>query len=283
MFDTFQLYPEEAQVYMVAKPKTMYKDVHGYILEAIACILAGEPLLLSGDAGAGKNCFEENIAWIFQRPLLDVAINAQTDKYDLLGSKTITVEENDAGQPIQKVSFQVEHLARAMEWGGFFNTDELNFADPGVAGVLHSVADTRRALEIPGYGKVVAAKNFQLLATMNVDYAGTHELNPALDSRYTEIVFDMPESILEILEKACPFADKKSMQVCDKIYKKILVANNDRTLTVQVSARNFIKALNLANNGLSLKRALVMNLANKMRDEQYRKVISEFIDMTCPK
>ena len=87
-----------------------------------------------------------------------------------------------------------------------------------------------------------------------------------------------PTSIQEILEQACPFADKKSMQVCGKIYKEILVANHDGILEVQVSARDFIKTLTLADRGLPLKQALVMNLAHKTRDDYYRKIISEFIE-----
>ena len=282
IFATYQTYPAEAQLYMITQPKTLYKDVHGYIEEAVCCILAREPLVMSGEAGSGKNCAVETLAWIFQRPLLDVAINAQTDKYDLMGSKTIEVEETDSGVPVQKVAFQIEHLGRAMEWGAMFNTDELNFADQGVTGILHAVADTRRALDIPGYRKIVAAPNFQLLATMNVDYAGTHQLNEALDSRYSEIVFDMPESIIDILERACPDAEKKDIQICDKIYKKILLANADNTMCMQVSARNFISALNKVAQGLSLKRALTMNLANKLRDADYKKAMKELIEMNCP-
>lgn len=283
IFATFKAYPVDAQAYMISMPKTLYKDVHGYMEEAVCSVLAHEPVVFSGEAGSGKNCAVETLAWIFQRPLLDVSINAQTDKYDLMGSKTIDVEETDSGVPVQKVTFQVEHLGRAMEWGAFFNTDELNFADQGVTGIMHAVADTRRALDIPGYRKIVADVNFQLIATMNVDYAGTHELNAALDSRYDEIVFEMPESIMDILERTCPFASKRDMQVCDKIYKKVLAANADNTMCMQISARNFIKALNKVNHGLSLKRALRMNLTNKLRDGDYKKAMDELIEMSCPK
>lgn len=283
IFATYKMYPAEAQAYMIAQPKTLYKDVHGYMEEAVCSVLAHEPVVFSGEAGSGKNCAVETLAWIFQRPLLDVSINAQTDKYDLMGSKTIDVEETDSGVPIQKVTFQVEHLGRAMEWGAFFNTDELNFADQGVTGIMHAVADTRRALDIPGYRKIVADVNFQLIATMNVDYAGTHELNAALDSRYDEIVFEMPESIMDILERTCPFASKRDMQTCDKIYKKVLAANADNTMCMQISARNFIKALNKVNQGLSLRRALRMNLTNKLRDGDYKKAMDELIEMNCPK
>lgn len=282
IFATYKKYPDKVQFRIVNQPDTLYQDTHGYIEEAVCSILAGQALLLSGEAGSGKNCAVETLAWIFQRPLYDFSINNQTDKYDLQGSKTIEAEETDAGNVIQKVTFQPELLLEAMEIGGFYNTDELNFADAGITGILHSIADGRRYSEVAGYRRVVADENFQLLATMNNGYAGTNELNQALDSRYDEIEFEMPESILCILETACPFASKKDMGICDKVYKKILAANHDATLDMQVSSRNFIKALLKVQQGLSLKRALNMNLTNKLRDADYKKAMRELIEMNCP-
>ena len=282
IFATYKKYPDAVQFRIVTQPQTMYKDTHGYIEEAVCSILAGQALVFSGEAGSGKNCAMETLAWIFQRPLYDFSINNQTDKYDLQGSKTIEAEETDAGNVIQKVSYQPELLLEALEVGGFYNTDELNFADAGITGILHSIADGRRYSEVAGYRRVVADPNFQLLATMNIAYAGTNELNAALDSRYDEIVFEMPDSIADILETACPYASKRDISTCDKIYKKILAANRDATLDMQVSSRNFIKALAKVEQGLSLKRALNMNLTNKLRDADYKKAMSELIEMNCP-
>lgn len=282
IFATYKKYPDAVQFRIINQPSTLYKDTHGYIEEAVCSILSGQALLLSGEAGSGKNCAVETLAWIFQRPLYDFSINNQTDKYDLQGSKTIEAEETDAGNVVQKVAYQPELLLEAMEVGGFYNTDELNFADAGITGILHSIADGRRYSEVAGYRRVVADENFQLLATMNNGYAGTNELNQALDSRYDEIEFEMPDSIADILEVACPFASKKDISTCDKVFKKILAANRDATLDMQVSARNFIKALMKVNQGLALKRALKMNLTNKLRDADYKKAMNELIEMNCP-
>ena len=98
----------------------------------------------------------------------------------------------------------------------------------------------------------------------------------------SEIVFMLPDSILDILERACPDAEKKDMQICDKIYKKILLANADNTMCMQVSARNFINALEIAEMGLPLREALDMTLANKVRDADYKKAMEELTEMNCP-
>ena len=60
------------------------------ILEmAIAGILEGENLLLTGPKATGKNVLAENLAWIFGRPSYNVSFHVQT------GSAEPTVEPGD--------------------------------------------------------------------------------------------------------------------------------------------------------------------------------------------
>ena len=55
----------------VAKPPVPYYG--GEILEmAIAALLEGENVLLSGPKATGKNILAENLAWIFGRPSYNV-------------------------------------------------------------------------------------------------------------------------------------------------------------------------------------------------------------------
>jgi midasin (ATPase involved in ribosome maturation) len=247
-------------------------------------VLAGKALLLIGDAGSGKNCLLETLAWIFQRPYFDMSINAQTDKYDLQGSQTIEARETDNGNVVQKVVFTPEILIVAMETGAICNIADINFADPGVACLLHSIIDNRRAISVAGYRRVVADEYFLLTATMNQGYAGTREMSPALKSRPVAIKCKMPESIENILMEACKYATKKDISTCNKIYKKILAASSDTAVTidVQVSSRDFIGALELVDTGLSLFEALEMTIIDKVEDDDYCKAIHELIQMNCP-
>ena len=59
------------------------------ILEmAIAGILEGENLLLTGPKATGKNVLAENLAWIFGRPSYNVSFHVQTGSAELIGTDT---------------------------------------------------------------------------------------------------------------------------------------------------------------------------------------------------
>ena len=166
---TYKDYPAEVQPYMVSKPKFLYKDKHGYIKQAVSCILAGKPLLLSGGPGTGKNCLIETLAWIFQRPLFSVVIDSDTSAYD------VTIRSKIA-------------LTRAMELGTFFCTEELNQAQTGVSEALRRAAS--RHLYIANFCDVEADKNFQLLATVTTG-GNDASLHENLMGVYTQIQMEV--------------------------------------------------------------------------------------------
>ena len=64
------------------------------ILEmAIAAILQGQNLLLTGPKATGKNILAENLAYIFNRPSYNVSFHVNTGSGDLIG--TDTFEDNE--------------------------------------------------------------------------------------------------------------------------------------------------------------------------------------------
>ena len=59
------------------------------ILEmAIAALLRGENLLLSGSKATGKNVLADNLAYLFGRPSYTVSFNVNTDSAPLSGTDT---------------------------------------------------------------------------------------------------------------------------------------------------------------------------------------------------
>ena len=55
------------------------------ILEmAMAALLQGSNLLLSGAKATGKNILAENLAWIFGRPSYNISFNVNTDSSSLI-------------------------------------------------------------------------------------------------------------------------------------------------------------------------------------------------------
>lgn len=285
IFATYKPYSDEAKHLIPKKPSKLFNDTNKVLLyDAYSAIAENLHVICSGEKGTGKNVFVETWAWVLQRPLYSIAINRETDKMDLLGSQVIVperVDETDENSEYySKVVFKKEVLLEAMENGGIINIDEINFADPGVTGLLHSVGDDRRELFVPNYGLVKADSNFLMIATMNVGYQGTNELNEALSDRFVDIRFENNDSIKSVLELNCPFAAKTQINQADTLYKQIVqtVRDGDSSLDENcVTVRGFIQALKMSKR-IPLKRALTRCIADKVKDTEYRENLLQLID-----
>lgn len=284
IFESYKVYPDEVAFHIIKKPKTLFNDSFGALRICYAAFLNGYHLLLSGDKGTGKNCLITTWAWVLQRPLYSNSVNRETDKLDFLGSKTIDSEVDSAsGHVMDKITFQPEVLLQAMEVGGVINIDEVNFAEPGITGLLHSIADDRREIQVPGYKKVAADDNFFIMGTMNIDYQGTNELNEALADRFIDICFPPNESIANILNANCPKSPQSEIQICDNIYKQMYTTIQARDSSLDsncLTVRGFIQALNMSAI-LGLKTALRVCVADKIKDEEYRNNTWQIIDSKC--
>lgn len=280
IFATYKVYPKEVAWRIPSKPKTLFKDTFDGLKVGYSAILNYYHLLCSGEKGTGKNVYVETFAYILQRPLYSVAINRETDKYDLIGSKTIDVETTEEGTVENKVKFSPEVLLEAMEVGGILNVDEINFADPGVTGLLHSIGDDRRAIEVPGYKYVKADDNFVMMATMNLNYQGTNELNEALQDRFVDVIFPNNDSIFDILSEKCPTLKKAELQKADRVYSKMISLVRDRDGQLDdscITVRGFIQGCTMAKT-LGLRKALEVCVANKIKDSEYRQNVLTIIE-----
>jgi len=116
------------------------------ILEmAMAALLQGSNLLLSGAKATGKNILAENLAWIFGRPSYNISFNVNTDSSSLIGTDTFRNNE---------VQLRKGSVYRCAEEGGFGILDEINMAKNDAASVLHATLDHRRIIDVPGYEKI---------------------------------------------------------------------------------------------------------------------------------
>lgn len=273
---------EIVKAHIIKEPATKFNDdkEEQLLLTAYSAIKNKFHILCSGEKGTGKNVFVETVAWIYQRPLFSISINSETDKLDLIGSKTIDAEEKDAGI-VQKVEFSPEVLLTAMEVGGIMNIDEINFADPGITALLHSVADDRRSLQVPGYKFVSGDENFVIMGTMNLDYQGTSELNEALADRFIDIVFPNKDSIYDVLVEKCPGIRKDVIKSADKIYSDIIekYRNADASFDSScITVRGYIQAVKMSED-IGIKKALTTCVANKIRDNEYRQAVEAIISL----
>ena len=141
------------------------------ILEmAMAALLQGSNLLLSGAKATGKNILAENLAWIFGRPVYNISFNINTDSSSLIGTDTFRDNE---------VKLRKGSVYCCAQEGGFGIFDEINMAKNDAASVLHATLDHRRIIDVPGYDKIDLHPAARFIGTMNYGYAGTKELNEA--------------------------------------------------------------------------------------------------------
>ena len=160
------------------------------ILEmAIAGLLEGENILLTGSKATGKNILAENLAYIFGRPAYNVSFHVNTSSAELIGTDTFVDNQ---------VKLRKGSIYQCAQYGGFGILDEINMAKNDAVSVLHATLDHRRSIDVPGYHKIGLHPAARFIGTMNYGYAGTKELNEALVSRF--LVIDMPPQTADTLE-----------------------------------------------------------------------------------
>lgn len=247
------------------------------ILEmAIAGILQGENLLLTGPKATGKNILAENLAYIFNRPAYNVSFHVNTNSGDLIG--TDTFENNE-------VRLRKGTIYRCAEYGGFGILDEINMAKNDAVSVLHATLDYRRSIDVPGYDKIDLHPAARFIGTMNYGYAGTKELNEALVSRF--LVIDMPAQTKEALEfifdKMFPRAKKEAVEQFIGVFLDLqLKAQNSEISTKALDLRGLLAAMKIVDTGLSPWQAVKMGVINKTFDIFEKEIVEDVVRTRIP-
>lgn len=248
------------------------------ILEmAIAAILQGQNLLLTGPKATGKNILAENLAYIFNRPSYNVSFHVNTNSGDLIG--TDTFEDNE-------VKLRKGSIYRCAEYGGFGILDEINMAKNDAVSVLHATLDYRRSIDVPGYDKIDLHPAARFIGTMNYGYAGTKELNEALVSRF--LVIDMPaqteETLGFIFKEMFPGAKEKAVEQFVGLFLDLqLKALNSEISTKALDLRGLLAAMRIIKVGLSPALAVQMGVVNKTFDIFEKEIVEDVVRTRIPK
>ena len=248
------------------------------ILEmAIAAILQGQNLLLTGPKATGKNILAENLAYIFNRPSYNVSFHVNTSSGDLIG--TDTFEDNE-------VKLRKGSIYRCAEYGGFGILDEINMAKNDAVSVLHATLDYRRSIDVPGYDKIDLHPAARFIGTMNYGYAGTKELNEALVSRF--LVIDMPaqteETLGFIFKEMFPDAKEKAVEQFVGLFLDLqLKALNSEISTKALDLRGLLAAMRIIKVGLSPALAVQMGVVNKTFDIFEKESVEDVVRTRIPK
>ena len=243
---------------------------------AIAAVLCGENLLLAGSKATGKNVLAENLAQVFGRPCWNVSFHVNMDAASLIGMDTF---EN--GQ----VTFRPGPVYLCAQNGGFGILDEINMAKNEALAVLHALLDFRRAIDVPGYGRVEVDPAARFIGTMNYGYAGTRELNEALTSRF--VVIQMPpiaaDGLERLLGEEFPTLEKKYrgqfVQLFLDLQKK---CENAEISSKALDLRGMLDALRLIRRGVGAGMALDMGITNKAFDSYEQGLIRDVIAARIP-
>ncbi|QNM06477.1 AAA family ATPase [Qiania dongpingensis] len=244
--------------------------------QAIAALLQGENLLLSGSKATGKNVLAENLAYLFGRPTYNISFHVNTDSSSLIG--TDTFKDNE-------VTLRRGPVYQCAEYGGFGVLDEINMAKNDAVSVLHATLDYRRIIDVPGYEKISLHPAARFIGTMNYGYAGTKELNEALVSRFQ--VIDMPPvdeaTLMKILKVTFPDGKDKALeQFCGLFLDLQLKAFNGEITTRPLDLRGLLASMKTMRSGLRPALAVKMGITNKTFDIFEKEIIGDVVMTRIP-
>ena len=269
-------YPvHEAVRNRISEPKIPFYGKE--ILEmAMAALLQGSNLLLTGGKATGKNILAENLAWMFGRPSYNISFNVNTDSSSLIGTGTFRNNE---------VQLRKGSVYRCAEEGGFGVFDEINMAKNDAASVLHATLDYRRMIDVPGYERIELHPATRLIGTMNYGYAGTRELNEALVSRF--LVIDMPELSEENLRKIIRHDYPGIKEAAEDAFCGLFLdlqtkAQNSEISTKALDLRGLLGSLGAVEIGLSPYQAVQMGITNKAFDIFEKEIVSDMVMTRIP-
>ena len=259
----------------IAEPPV--KFIGDEIMElAVAALLQGENVLLSGGKATGKNILADNLAWLFRRPVYTVSFHVNTDSSTLIGTDTFTGGE---------VRLRRGPVALAAQYGGFCILDEINMAKNDAVAVLHSALDYRRLIDVPGYECIPIHPAARFIATMNYGYAGTRELNEALTSRF--VVIQMPsidqDGLVRLLSDEFPTLEKKYKEQFAQLFLDLQKKCKNAEISEKaLDLRGLLDALRLIRRGVGASRALDMGITNKAFDSYEQSLIRDVIAARIP-
>lgn len=241
--------------------------------QALAALLSGKNLLLTGGKATGKNVLSENLAMVFGRPSWNVSFHVNVDAAGLIGMDTF-----EDGQ----VRFRPGPVYQCAKFGGFGILDEINMAKNEALAVLHSALDFRRVIDVPGYDRIPMDDATRFIATMNYGYAGTRELNEALASRF--VVIQMPTITQDNLEKLLathfPTLKKKYRnQFAQMFFELQKKCDSAEISTKALDLRGLMDALELMQTGIPAGPALDMGITNKAFDSYEQGLIRDVTSM----
>lgn len=244
---------------------------------ALAALLGGENLLLSGMKATGKNVLAENLGAVFGRPQWTTSFHINIDQASLIGTDTFT-----GGQ----VRFRPGSIYECAKYGGFGLLDEINMAKNEAMAVMYSALDYRRKIDVPGYDQIDLHEATRFIATMNYGYVGTKELNEAFASRF--MVIDIPAMTADKVKTIllAEFPDLKEESALNLAGLFVDLQDKSRHSEISTKAidfRGLLGAIQAMRRGLKPSLAIKMGITGKVFDEFEKDLVQDVIDLRIHK
>lgn len=234
-----------------ALAQQLYKQVQKYyddvdLKELTNCVKGfskGEiySLFFEGASGTGKSTAAKVIPSRCGLPFVVKNFSTNSEESDLIGTMIPNPNKKNANDA--EFIWKDGILTRAVRRGYCFIGEEVNFARPGVLGMLNSLLDESKQVELPTGEIVKAHPNFRIIVTCNIGYEGTNRLNKAFVNRF-EICRKFKDldfnEICKVLDKRCGYTDKSKISVIVDVYKAIKKYSNELNLDLVVSIRQLM-------------------------------------------
>lgn len=247
-----------------------------------------QQIILKWPKGTGKTTTIYHVSELTNNPLVPIQLNGATQVDTLIGKWLVNKEG----------TYWVDGLfTMAWRYGWNIILDELNMALPEIVAILHSALDSRGVLVLEEKdGEIVHRHpNTRVFAAINPteDYAGTKEMNAALEDRFggfVECTYPNPEKERDIVlinkkviiddEPLVKFKGAKEgiitkMVKCANELRKL---HRENKIIFEVSTRNVIDWACWCSE-IPVKEAFVFAVLSKtVKEEWERKMIMDVID-----
>ncbi len=141
------------------------------------------PIILDGPNGTGKTTAVHQLA-----------AECGAELYVQQGYRTLAVEDMRGMRGLNEkgTTFEPGRLLQSLEdRKGWYILEEANMVDPAITALLHNLLDGTGEITVPELGgKVNVRENWRCFFTRNSGFAGTTEMNRALESRSVIIETD---------------------------------------------------------------------------------------------
>lgn len=239
-----------------------------------ACIENNHPLLLIGETGTGKTTAVREKAKTLGKDLIRVSLNGSTSIEEILGK---WLASNGSTYWVDGV------LVQAMKEGKWVVFDEINAALPEILFALHSLLDDDRKITlVEKNGEVIHPhSDFRFFGTMNPpeEYAGTKDVNRALMSRFTAVVYvEVPDNVTEVKILTDKGIDETVAITLVALADRLRKEKKDEKIYYFCSTRDLIHAGILVKAGVNLEIATHKAIGGKMSQLEFDVVKSLFAD-----